>query len=284
MYSNFSQPTNHEKVKAVSAISLPFLDKTITTFCHRGTVLEEKKHSETNVYSTGGGGYVGNQGGYVSSPTIHSSVTTTQEIWIKTPSGSEKSLTLINRDVNIRASHEVSMVYASIDNGNNGYPVCFINHTTNQFRTLQDSAGLDKLLGLTKKLAKPRNFRSLFSIRNILAVLSVTTIILSNTLRFEAGETAFALSYIAVPYLIYYFYYLFKHTFSNVKLSSFIESGGLTVAGIILFLLSLVGLAIAFPIAISIFIYEYFRKKSAKKKLYASLDAFLNKEIPSNYS
>ncbi len=62
-----------------------------------GEITGQQKWSETKVSSSGGGGYVGPQGGHVSSPTITSETKTRQEIWIREEDGLESSLELSNK-------------------------------------------------------------------------------------------------------------------------------------------------------------------------------------------
>ncbi len=62
-----------------------------------GEIIGQQKWSETKVSSSGGGGYVGPQGGHVSSPTITSETKTKQEIWIREEDGLESSLELSNK-------------------------------------------------------------------------------------------------------------------------------------------------------------------------------------------
>jgi hypothetical protein len=56
----------------------------------RGNVIGQQKWSETEVRTSGGGGYVGPQGGHVAAPKIESRQTTKQEFWIRDDEGIEK--------------------------------------------------------------------------------------------------------------------------------------------------------------------------------------------------
>lgn len=96
-----------------------------------GVIAGDKKWAETHVYSTGGGGYVGPQGGYVQLPTVQSNVSTRHEIWIK-EHGSEREfpISLTDTNVKIREGHEVAIVVA--DTGQHRYFAQLVNRTSQQ--------------------------------------------------------------------------------------------------------------------------------------------------------
>ena len=97
----------------------------------KGIVVGDKKWSETHVFSTGGKGYVGSQGGYVQLPTINSSVSTRHEIWVKeNESEREFPICLTDAEVKIRAGHEVIVVIA--DTGQHRYFAQLINRASRQ--------------------------------------------------------------------------------------------------------------------------------------------------------
>ncbi len=126
-----------------------------------GKVLEDKKHSETHVSSDGGGGYVGQHGGYVSAAQVSSTAVTKQEIWIKTDSGHEHNLQLTGYDIPLRAGHEVSVLYANSQKATDQCRTAFINHTTNKYWFLTNTDNLisnldldsnSSFLGIIKRL------------------------------------------------------------------------------------------------------------------------------------
>ena len=97
----------------------------------KGIVVGDKKWSETHVFSTGGKGYVGSQGGYVQLPTINSSVSTRHEIWVKeNESEREFPICLTDAEVKVRAGHEVIVVIA--DTGRHRYFAQLINRASRQ--------------------------------------------------------------------------------------------------------------------------------------------------------
>ncbi|MDP1697059.1 MAG: hypothetical protein U0975_10610 [Erythrobacter sp.] len=96
-----------------------------------GVIVGDKKWAETHVYSSGGGGYIGPQGGYVRPPTLNSNVSTNHEIWIK-ENGSEREfpISLRNTDLKVREGHKVAVVIA--DTGQHRYFTQLVNRTTRQ--------------------------------------------------------------------------------------------------------------------------------------------------------
>lgn len=62
--------------------------------------LDTKNWSDTHVSSSGGGGYVGPKGGFVSAPSIHSTVTQRQQtkFWVREADGMECEFTLMDTD------------------------------------------------------------------------------------------------------------------------------------------------------------------------------------------
>lgn len=97
----------------------------------KGVIAGDKKWAETHVYSTGGSGYVGSQGGYVQLPTVQSNVSTRHEIWVK-EHGSEREfpISLTDTNVKVREGHEVAIVVA--DTGQHRYFAQLVNCTAQQ--------------------------------------------------------------------------------------------------------------------------------------------------------
>ena len=78
---------------------------------HRGQVVGAQKWSETHVHSSGSRSWVGPQGGYVHSPSVHSSVTNRNEIWIRDHgSGREYALPMQGDHVRYREGQEVAVL------------------------------------------------------------------------------------------------------------------------------------------------------------------------------
>ncbi len=92
--------------------------KEVAFYTVTGEVLGNDKYSETHVSSSGGGGYVGQYGGHISAPQVSSRTTTNQEIWIKTESGSEKSIQLKGYDIPMRPGHKITVISAGNKDAN----------------------------------------------------------------------------------------------------------------------------------------------------------------------
>ncbi len=116
--------------------------KTLEVWTQSGTVLSTSKHSRTDVASYGGGGWVGPKGGSVSAPTIVSSTTTEQEIWIRQDSGQETAIQLSGVDVPVRAGQRVTFVAAKQPWAKNGFWVTLVNHSADRHWPLSSNAEL----------------------------------------------------------------------------------------------------------------------------------------------
>lgn len=105
-----------------------------------GTVLSTSKHSRTDVASYGGGGWVGQHGGSVSAPTIVSSTTTKQEIWIRRENGEETAIQISGVDVPVREGQRVTFIAAKSPAAKDGFWVTFVNHSANRHWPLSSNA------------------------------------------------------------------------------------------------------------------------------------------------
>lgn len=91
-----------------------YTGKSVTLEAISGEVLEASKHSTTEIHSRGGGGYVSaKSGGYVSAPSVSSTSTTHQEIWLRTSEGTEVPVQLSGADAPVRAGQQVVAFKAS---------------------------------------------------------------------------------------------------------------------------------------------------------------------------
>ena len=93
-----------------------------------GEVMSSNKHSETQVWSSGGGGYVGPQGGQVAAPTVQSRAITNHEFWLKTTDGKEKSIQLSDVDIPLREGQKITLICASEKGVDSGKYAVLINH------------------------------------------------------------------------------------------------------------------------------------------------------------
>ncbi len=92
-----------------------------------GIVVGSKVWSETNVQSSGGGGFVGKHGGYVAAPTISSSTTTKLEFFIKNSIGKETRINLQNVNFSVRDGNRVIAVWGSPSGEDRG-PYCHLEN------------------------------------------------------------------------------------------------------------------------------------------------------------
>lgn len=107
----------------------PVFDPTMVRLTHiSGTVINSQKHSETHITSSGGGGYVGPNGGYVPAPKVQSQVQTTHEFWLRTANGVEKQFQFSNLNVPLCLNQEVTVLIASKPDGKQSWVVELINH------------------------------------------------------------------------------------------------------------------------------------------------------------
>lgn len=100
---------------------------------HVGKVLSINNWSDTHVSSSGGGGYVGQHGGYVHAPTVHSSVVQRARLFSKSESGEEKQFDLSHIDVPFREGNNILIIYGSEVSAENGPYLYVENLDTKDF-------------------------------------------------------------------------------------------------------------------------------------------------------
>lgn len=98
-----------------------------------GEVMSSEKRSETHVSSSGGGGHVGREGGYVAPPTIQSEAITKHEFWMKTDEGKEMPVQLEGLDIPLLPGQKVTMLSAKKKGNDSGYYAALINHSAGQY-------------------------------------------------------------------------------------------------------------------------------------------------------
>lgn len=128
----------------------------IYVFTRTGKVVGHDVWSETHVtgQSTGGGGYLHNGSGHISSPSLRlsSQIKENQRIFIRKEDGIEFELQEQNLGFGVRENHTVSVIYAGDSVSKIGYPVVVINHSTNSEKIFHERAsslvkGADSFLG-----------------------------------------------------------------------------------------------------------------------------------------
>lgn len=132
-------------------LTLKLRDQDILFSVATGTVLEVQKHSSTSVHSSGGGGYVHEGSGYISAPTVHSTTSTTQEIWFKDASGTQHQMKFFDADVPIRTGNEFSIVYAGVVGQYYPSPMALVNYATNHWHYLSAPADFLAKIGIKTK-------------------------------------------------------------------------------------------------------------------------------------
>ncbi|TVP92022.1 MAG: hypothetical protein EA348_02800 [Pseudomonadaceae bacterium] len=126
-----------------------YKDREVKTDYFTGEVINTSKHSETYVTSSGGGGYVGPDGGHVNAPQVSSSTVTCHEFWIRQDDGRERSVSLRGYDIPLRAGQRVTMVMASDARADYGHYTTLVNHTADRHWNLMDGADVNRKLALT---------------------------------------------------------------------------------------------------------------------------------------
>src|SRR5260221_7698874 len=82
--------------------------QTIPVWTLNGVVADNRHSSSTRVFSSGGGGYIGPNGGYIDAAEIHSEVTIRQSVWITDDESKDTEIWFRNRQVPLRVGHRVT--------------------------------------------------------------------------------------------------------------------------------------------------------------------------------
>lgn len=110
-----------------------------------GAVLSDQRRSETHISSSGGGGRVVYGSGYVDAPTIHSSVSVRQEVWLRDThdGGVEWSLNTQGVEISLRPDHLITVAMI------NCKPILVYNHNSgllSQISNPDGGSGYSRLL------------------------------------------------------------------------------------------------------------------------------------------
>lgn len=145
-----------------------------------GTVVGVQAWSETHVQGTssGGGGYVGPQGGHVSAPkvSISSSVSDKLHLFVQEEDGSEFDVRLTDAGVGVREGHQLTFIYGGTDAetssevmGRAGRILALVNGNTKQSRIYDN-----RIKDLVRAPGATRDFlKGLFG----LAMVGVMTVV-----------------------------------------------------------------------------------------------------------
>lgn len=85
---------------------------------------------------SGGGGYVGQHGGYVKPPQIHVQENNTDRIWLRDNAGGESPCDITNIDLPFREGHFLRQDFLHSPTGRQGRLVGITNQTSNKFVAL----------------------------------------------------------------------------------------------------------------------------------------------------
>ena len=161
-----------------------------------GKVLGQQKHVETHVYSQGGGGHVGPNGGHVKAPEVKSYNTTRHDIFLSLENGQEVSVSFPFNDIIIRDGHIITLVSAFRNAAKNGFYIRLLNHNTDIIYNVTTEAILNSLTS-EEPDSKPLKFGCLAS----LIVFIVAWALQSTFFAFQGTLTSFTAIAVAITVL-----------------------------------------------------------------------------------
>ena len=98
--------------------------------CLPGTVMASQKHTQTRLYSEGGGGRVGPTGGYIKAPQVKSYTTTTHELFVRLADGHERAVSLPFDNLAVREGQVVTLFGVQRAGTNTQCYARLVNHDT----------------------------------------------------------------------------------------------------------------------------------------------------------
>ncbi|AWM32935.1 hypothetical protein [Hymenobacter nivis] len=107
---------------------------------YTGTVLDSQKHTQSHVYSEGGGGYVGPNGGRVEAATVKSYNTTRHDIFYRLPDGREEHVYFPLDGIALRNGNVITLIAAFRGDSTSGHYVRLCNHDTGTVYNVLDDA------------------------------------------------------------------------------------------------------------------------------------------------
>ena len=116
-----------------------------------GEILGTEKRAETHISSSGGGGYSYQGTGHSSAPSIHSTVITKHEFWLRLADGTEKAVQLSGQDIPLRVGQRVTLVWARLSGTQSDVLSILVNHVERKHRFLQDGASLYRAFGMNRE-------------------------------------------------------------------------------------------------------------------------------------
>lgn len=127
--------------------SFTYKGKTLKFRKSTGVVTSIKDRSETRLHSSGGGGHVGPQGGYVPPPTIHMEKTDRLEIWIKTDGGGEECFELPTADIQLKVGQRITLIFYAGQEGENHVSI-LVNHNAQRHWFLLNADSLAQAIAV----------------------------------------------------------------------------------------------------------------------------------------
>ncbi len=99
------------------------------------THINSQRWSDTYVSSSGGGGYVGSEGGYVSAPAVRSNVQQRSrlEFWIRENNQTEHHIVLEDSNFAVAPGHRIRMAWGGNVTNERGPYLFASNFTSNEF-------------------------------------------------------------------------------------------------------------------------------------------------------
>ncbi|THF65633.1 hypothetical protein E6C76_08670 [Pseudothauera nasutitermitis] len=119
-----------------------------------GEVIGSSKHSQTQVYGGGGGGYLHQGTGYLSGGQISSSSVTCHEFWLRLDDGTEMPVSLRGVDIPLRAGQRITLIAGGPANVDEGQYCILVNHSANRYWFIYGAKGLNERYGI--EVAKGR--------------------------------------------------------------------------------------------------------------------------------
>lgn len=135
---------------------------------YSGTVLADKRLSETHITTSGGGGTIRNGEGSVAAPTVRSNVVTNQDIWLRDDAGNERVLRLKGRDIPILENQRISVVVFQC--GDDSNEILLFNHNMKTWHSLSS------LGNYAQRYELPMPFGRLTGVLAIVAGISLWSI------------------------------------------------------------------------------------------------------------
>lgn len=138
-----------------------------------GEVIGSSKHSQTQVYGAGGGGYLHQGSGYLSGGHISSSSVTCHEFWLRLDDGTEMPVSLRGVDIPLRPGQRITLICAGLADSQEGGYCILVNHSANRYWFINDASDLNGRYGI--EVAKGRTIGLMFIYFFGLAILETST-------------------------------------------------------------------------------------------------------------